>query len=208
MNEEKIGEQPDKEPAEISSEIGVLSAESENGSPKEDTFECEFGKFKSAEALYEAYKNLQAEFTRKCQKLSEFEKEKTVGNNPSEKEIEDGLSSFLLKNADAENYSDKLKEILLSEKKDNPFENAWASIVLKTLASKDSQKYESPIFKKYVFEDEELKNKVIEIYIKELNKNKPPVLLSSESGQRITKLDPVAPTSLKEAKKIMEDMFS
>lgn len=32
------------------------------------------GKFKSEQSLLEAYNNLQAEFTRKCQKLSELEK--------------------------------------------------------------------------------------------------------------------------------------
>lgn len=31
------------------------------------------GKFKNTESLYSAYNNLQAEFTRKCQKLSELE---------------------------------------------------------------------------------------------------------------------------------------
>lgn len=201
-------EQPEKEPADVLDETSDVSAESDSGS-KTDTFgENSFGKFKSAEALYEAYKNLQAEFTKKCQKLSEFEKDKTQENKPSQQEIDDGLSSFLLKNADAQNYSDKLKEKVMSEEKDSPFENAWAKIFMETVLSNNSQKYDSPIFKKYVFEDEELKNKVIEIYMKELNANKPPILLSSDSGQQVTKQEPAAPTSLKEAKKMVEDMFS
>ena len=36
------------------------------------------GKFKSKEALYDAYLNLQKEFTKKCQKLSKLEKESTT----------------------------------------------------------------------------------------------------------------------------------
>ena len=36
-----------------------------------------YGKFNSPESLLEAYNNLQREFTKKCQKLSEFEKQKT-----------------------------------------------------------------------------------------------------------------------------------
>ena len=207
MDEEQIREQPEMEPANVLNVTNDVSAESESGS-QIDTFEGSFGKFKSAEALYEAYKNLQAEFTRKCQKLSEFEKEKTTENKPSKEEIDDGLSKFLLENTDAQTYSDELKDKVSEGVKNSPFENAWANIVKDTFASKNNQKYESPIFKKYVFEDEELKNKVIEIYIKELNANKPPILLSSDSGQQAGKVEPAVPKSLKEAKKLMEDMFS
>ena len=207
MNEEELREQPEMEPANVLNVTNIESVESESGS-QTGAFEGEFGKFKSAEALYEAYKNLQAEFTRKCQKLSEFEKEKTTENKPSQEEIENGLSKFLLENTDAQNYSDELKDRVQEGENGSPFENAWAKIVKDTFASKNNQKYESPIFKKYVFEDEELKNKVIEIYIKELNASKPPILLSSESGQQATKLEPAVPKSLKEAKKMMEDMFS
>ena len=42
------------------------------------------GKFKSVEALYSAYNNLQAEFTRKCQKLSELE---SLAEKTSSKDI-------------------------------------------------------------------------------------------------------------------------
>ena len=95
-----------------------------------------------------------------------------------------------------------------SEKDANPFENAWAKIFMERMASKNTQKFSDPLIKKYVFEDEDLKSKVIEIYMKELNSKKPPIIFSSEKGQRATKLEPVAPTSLKEAKKLMEDLFS
>jgi len=208
MNDIEDREQPEMEPASVLDETKEVSAESDSGSQNDNFGETGFGKFKSAEALYEAYKNLQSEFTKKCQKLSEFEKDKTQENKPSPQELDDGLSSFLLKNTDAKNYSDELKEKVMSEEKDSPFENAWAKIFMETVSSNNSQKYDSPIFKKYVFEDEELKNKVIEIYMKELNANKPPILLNSDSGQRVTKIEPAAPTSLKEAKKMVEDMFS
>lgn len=41
------------------------------------------GKFKDAKSLLDAYNNLQAEFTRKCQKLSELENEKKIFENAS-----------------------------------------------------------------------------------------------------------------------------
>ena len=118
------------------------------------------------------------------------------------------MQIYLLKNTDAINYSDELKQKVKSENEGDPFENAWAKIIIERMSNKSSQKASDPLVKKYVFEDEELRNKVIECYIKDLNANKPPILLSSESGQRATRLDPVAPRSLKEAKKMVEDMFS
>lgn len=201
--EEEIREQPTEEQAEVLHKTEE-SVDSEVGSQ----FVGKFGKFKSAEALFDAYNSLQAEFTRKCQKLSEFEKEKTEESKLSQQEIDEGLSKFLSKNSDAEDYSDEIKTMVNSEQTGDPFETAWAKIVLKKFVDNQQNKSEDPFLRKYIFDDEEFKNKVIESYMKDLNFNKPPILLSSESGQRAARLDPAPPTSLQEAKKLVEDMFS
>ena len=83
--ENKIGEQPevlDIHPAEAEINEGINKDE---GSP--------LGKFKDSEALLGAYNELQSEFTRKCQKLSETEKklqdvtfQNTGNNEKNEKE--------------------------------------------------------------------------------------------------------------------------
>ena len=75
------------------------------------------------------------------------------------------------------------------------------------LASGQSKK-DNPIIKKYVFQDEELKNFVIENYMKQLNEKKPPIVISSDIGERATGQTPASPKSLAEAKKMVEDMFS
>lgn len=206
MDNEEIVEQPEEEQTKdkMSDKQGV---DSDSGSANISAESEKFGKFKDAKALYEAYNQLQAEFTRKSQKLSEFEKEKTSENNLSDSEIEDGLSKFLSKNIDAEDYSDELKAKVKSEKVD-PFESAWTKILVEKLSSQDEQKLNDPFIKKHVFYDEKFRNKVIESYMQDLNSKKPPVLLKTERGERATKLEPVAPTTLKEAKKLVEDMFS
>lgn len=206
MDNEKIVEQSEEEQTKDKMSV-VEGVDSDSDSTKMMADAEKFGNFKSAEALLEAYNNLRAEFTRKCQKLSEFEKEKTNENNLSDNQIEDGLSQFLSKNMDAQDYSDELKEKVRSEKAD-PFESAWARILVERLSSKDEQKINDPFIKKHIFYDEKFRNKVIESYMQDLNSKKPPILLKTERGERATKLDPVAPTTLKEAKKIVEDMFS
>ena len=77
MEDIKKEAQPFTEQANVLNLTEEESADSCEGSSNVDTEEKSFGKFKSSEALLEAYNSLQAEFTKKCQRLSELEKEKT-----------------------------------------------------------------------------------------------------------------------------------
>lgn len=82
MEQEKIyGEQP----AESKQAQEGIALKEENEQDGASTLQSgsQFGKFSCAEDLVNAYNNLQAEFTRKCQKLSEIQKQIT------EKEIEE-----------------------------------------------------------------------------------------------------------------------
>jgi hypothetical protein len=80
--------------------------------------------------------------------------------------------------------------------------------VLSKLTSNEEAYLSEPIVKKYIFDDENVRNKIIQNYIKELNFKKPPVIISNEGGQRVAEQKPATPTSLKEAKQLVEEMFS
>ena len=72
MEFETNGEQPfnlDKTQEEMKKIL-----EEQGGQVQEQTG-SQLGKFSSPESLLEAYNNLQREFTKKCQKLSEYEKQ-------------------------------------------------------------------------------------------------------------------------------------
>ena len=75
-NEEKIGEQPSVEESVFEEKTGE---ENKPGSP--------FGKFKTAESLLDAYNNLQSEFTKKCQKISELQKNIEENNDNVKKNM-------------------------------------------------------------------------------------------------------------------------
>lgn len=203
MEEEIKEEQPVMEQANVSGETIDKSADSLAGSSKENGI----GKFKSAEALLEAYKALEAEFTRKSQRLSELEKEKAQSAIVDEKKVEDELNSFLSKNSEAAPYAEQLKAKSLAEGGRIDFENIFASVVIANLAGGGS-KLDNPIIKKYVVQDDELRNYVIETYMKDLKNNQPPYLISGERGEKVTEQKPVTPTSLAEAKRMVEEMFS
>lgn len=203
MQEELFEEQPSSEQAEVANATEVKSADSEEGSSTENGF----GKFKSAEALLDAYKALEAEFTRKSQRLSELEKEKTQQVIPDEQTIDSELASFLSKHSEAEKYADQLKQLSLAGGGKSNFDEIWAKFLIDKLNTNES-KLENPIVKNYVINDEELKNYVVQNYMRQLTSKNPPLIISGDSGEKVTGQKPVTPSSLKDAKKLVEQMFS
>ena len=113
----KIGEQPetlDIHAVETGNEIGSTEGE---GSP--------LGKFKSPEMLLDAYNELQSEFTRKCQKLSEAEKklqdfsQQNTGES-GEKEIEfawqNKVNEFLQSHKNAKSLAEDITKEIMEDK--------------------------------------------------------------------------------------------
>lgn len=213
--EEEIREQPTEEPANVINITDRDSAVSEVGS--HDTF----GKFKSAEKLLEAYNNLQSEFTKKCQLLSQLQKDKMEKENQVEAESANNsadtnssnndeeiskLNSFLDANADAKSFEEEIKEKLNSSSSD-PYQVAWARVVLEHLTS-SNQKVSDPIVNKYVLSDSQVRNQVIQDYISDLATHKPPYVISSQGGERVSSISIDTPSSLAEAKEIVNKMFS
>ncbi len=195
------GEQPTLEPADVSNETIEKSVASEGGSQEEG----KFGKFRTAEALFDAYKSLEAEFTRKSQRLSELEKDIEEKATVDKQSVESDLSSFLSEHSEALPYAEKLKS--LAAEGETNFDSMLAKIILEDLKS-GASKMENPIIKKYVFQDEELKNHVIENYMKQLRSGEAPKVISGDNGQKVAGVKPATPQSLKEAKKMVEDLFS
>lgn len=180
----------------------------------------ELGKFKSVEALMDAYNSLQAEFTKKCQALSELKKDKTEKEEAvkedfdADKEIvndeilnDDNFNQFLLENSEAQEYAEEIKEKVSSDNLNpSPYEVAWAKVLIGKL--KDKTENSDKIINQYVLSNENVKNKIIESYLSELSKAKTPMVISSQSGERVSGVMPDAPKTLKEAKKIVNKMFS
>lgn len=193
------------------------SAMSEIGSLQTD----ELGKFKSVQALMDAYNSLQAEFTKKCQALSELKKDKieekpsnedaqtkNIDENENQESLsEEAFNQFLSENSEASQYAEEIKEkISQSAQKQNPYEVAWAKVLLGHL--KEGTEKSDQVINQYVLSNENVKNKVIENYLKELSSEKPPIVMSSQGGERVSGIVPDAPKTLSDAKKLVNKMFS
>ena len=207
---------------QLQEELSEDRSEAERGVP--------VGKFKSVDDLLDAYNNLQAEFTRKCQRLSALEKNekmaKMAGKNQnnnniletgevSDKAVADNLqaekniSAFLEKNPDAFAYVDEIKSMAENDEslkgQDGAFEKAWEKILWKKLSSPSRAK--EPLVQNLILKDTELKNLILENYVKQLQEQKLPVIMSN-SGERVTKVVTPKPDSFEQAKKVVIDLLS
>ena len=209
--ENKIEEQPEMletsvEDKNMGSSEGLQEvepniSEAERGVP--------IGKFKKVEDLFEAYNNLQAEFTRKCQRLSALEKEK-IAQETEETSAQKSLEQFLSTKQEAVLYAQELKDRVQQDeslqKEEDPYGKAWANILYEKLSGPNIAK--EPLVKNLILKDEELKNLVIENYVEQIKKQNTPIVMSSNSGERVTKVVAPKPDSFEEAKKVVLDLFS
>ncbi len=207
-NDEIFGEQPSEiepsieedlagSPSETQEEVEPAQVEAEKG--------ADLGKFKNVDELVKAYNSLQAEFTKKSQKLAEVLKDKvTQDSTPS---LESGLESFLSKNQEAAFYVDELKERVshLESFDEGAFENAWAGILYEKLSS--SGKAKEPIIQK-IIKDDEIQDLVVKNYVKQLQKQQTPIVMSNCAGERVAKPVTPKPDTFEDAKKVVLDLLS
>ena len=204
-NEEIFEEQPDIQPSTEEDVAGSSSetqeeVEAEKVEAKEG---ADLGKFKNVEELVKAYNNLQAQFTKKSQKLAEILKDKVTEDAPS---LESGLQSFLSKNQEAAFYADDLKaRVSQSESFDEgAFEKAWAGILYEKLSS--TGKAKEPIIQK-IIKDDEIQDLVVKNYVEELQKHQPPIVMSNV-GERVANPVTPKPDTFEDAKKVVLDLLS
>ncbi len=179
---------------DLQSEVSEERSEAERGVP--------VGKFKSVDDLLDAYENLQAEFTRKCQRLSVLEKEKSQENKPSEFDV------FLSKNQDAKAYADQIKaraEESTFENQEGKYDMAWASLLYEKLLGPNKSK--DPLVQDLILKDEELKNTIVENYVKQLQKQNIPVIMSG-SGERVTNTATPKPENFDDVGKAVFDIIT
>lgn len=183
------------------------SADSQNEEEVKTEARDAVGKFKDAEALLEAYNNLEKEFTKKCQRLSALERDKVLEDKENEEKLDEKLSKFLLSNGEATKYSEELKEKVKNDdslkKMDDPFSFAWAEMVFNQIRGNKSDE----AVKNYILGNDDLKNAVIENYVNQLAENKSPIIISAK-GNRVAEVATQKPSTLEEAKNLLFDLLS
>ena len=172
-----------------------------------------YGKFKDAQSLLEAYNNLQAEFTRKCQKLSELEKTQQSEAVPvfSKEDWQNKVSDFVNTHSEAKKFASEISQEIISnpslQKKEDALELAWAKVLGKNYKGVDEIVKDEKFVNDYVLSSEQIKQKILSSYIKELDTNLPPFVTSSSGGE-IAFSKPIKASTLSEAKQLVEEIFN
>lgn len=198
-------------PVGVNQNIENESIENKNvESVVEEQTNGSLGKFKDAESLLTAYNNLQAEFTRKCQKLKEFEKNEMQTPTLFEKEDwQKEVVKFLNDNIEAKPYSKEISEILMNDKelakKSNALDIAWAKVIQKTYKKPD-EVLNNEYIESYLNSNEEIKNKLLLDAMKNVKNTASPKVMGTTSGS-ISMPATVAPKTIQEAKLLAMKFF-
>ena len=157
----------------------------------------QFGKFKDAESLLKAYSNLEAEFTKKSQKLASLE---TEHNNyqtklAKEQENERKLEEFITKFEIVKPFTSALKDTLANNENANLEQEAMRLISNNYKPAEDYAKDEE-FLNNYIFSNQEIKDKIVKDYLSKVAQNSP---IKLQGGANISLTPPTKPTNIKEA---------
>ena len=180
----------------------------ETENPSETQEGSTLGKFKDVQTLLDAYNSLQAEFTRKSQKLSELQKESDKNAVFS---YNDSLEEILKEEKDNDKYKKEITEIIANDSfiSNLPNKNQVAFKIVKEVERNIENKINSQDFiDKCVREDGELYKAVVSNYLSKLN-NIPtsPNSITSFGGNVYFSPNQSKPKTLKEAGEIFSKML-
>lgn len=179
------------------------------------------GKFKDAKSLFGAYNELQSEFTRKCQKLSEtqkiLEEKNQVLNtgkdnlkNTNEFAWSNKLDDFLQTHKNASEFVEDITNEIIGDENlknsENALEKAYMRVMEKKYIPQESLAENEEFLEKYIFSNDNIKNKIINDYVSSLQNIKSPIEIGT-SGQIGSIASTPKFTSLEDAGKYVENMF-
>lgn len=214
MEETKdFGEQPETAEVQAVATDDIEGTEMHDGSP--------LGKFKNSAKLLDAYNELQSEFTRKCQKLSDAEKklqelssDENASNQTTDNSIEfawnKNVSEFLQSHNKAGDLVEEITNEIINDesliKSEDGLEKAYSRVIEKKYIPHSELVKNKDFLDKYIYSNDEIKNTIIKEYVSTLQNNKSPLTMSNNGFSR-----GVAESSnflsLEDAREYVENMF-
>lgn len=131
-----------------------------------------------------------------------------------DKDISNGLREkkemFLNNYPNAVDFAKEICEEILSSQdmisQENCFEKAYLKVLSKNYKTANDYLQDETFKEKYIYQNNEIKQKIVTDYLKELQSNRPPKSISS--GGTFTIAPPDRPASIREAGKIMEKLLA
>ena len=150
---------------------------------KDNESAASVGKFASSEELLKAYKNLEAEFTRKCQQLKESERRSEpaaevaadAGSAPlyESEEWDDKVAAFLGEYPIAEEYAKDIARLLSEDRalagRDNCLEIVLGKVLAKNYRRPESIVEDEAFLEEHVYRNDKIRDRVIRDYLEGLS---------------------------------------
>ena len=173
----------------------------------ENQYGSNLGKFKDVQTLLNAYNSLQAEFTRKSQKLAELQKENDKNAIFS---YNDSIDEVLKDETDNDKYKKEITEILNNDELINnlPNKNHVAFKIIKNTEKNIENKINSQEFiDEYIKNNSAICNSIISDYLSKLNNIPANNNYIPSNGNVYFSPNTNKPTNLKEAGEIFSKML-
>lgn len=174
-------------------------------------------KFKDVQSLLKAYNSLEAEFTKRSQRLRKLEGENealarqletkqecsSVYGDSSFADGKSGLENFIEKYPEAEQYREELSLLAEGKHGGDVLERGYIELLSSKL-KKQAEQLESREYLISQIENSEIKDEIIRDFLSGILSSTPKRLLS---GGEIALTPPIRPKSLQEAKILAEEYF-
>ncbi len=166
----------------------------------------EFGKFNSAESLLKAYNSLEAEFTKKSQKLASLENEnaKTQNELMKREEQEKRVDEFISKFEIVKPFKSALKESL-SQNEEADIKEEAIRLISKSYKTAQEFSQDEEFLNNYIFSNQEIKDKIVKDYLSKITQNSP--IKVDGGASNITLSPPKVPTTILEAGKLAKSII-
>lgn len=192
----------------IESEAASLDSTTNNELDSQTQEGSIYGKFNDAKSLLEAYNNLQSEFTRKSQKLAEFQKkieENAVFENYQT------VDDFIRDTTDSDKYKKEITEIITQDKEVSSLPNKYqvAYKIAKEAERKSAENLSSQEYlDKHILNNAQIKQQIISNYLSGLNDiSSTPKILDGNSANIYFSPNLSKPKSIQEAGEIFSKML-
>ena len=165
-----------------------------------------YGKFKNAESLLKAYNSLEAEFTKKSQRLSMLEGENAKVQSELNKQAENEkrVEEFVSKFEFLKPFSSALKESL-SKDESADINMEALNFVSKTYKTAEQYSQDDEFLNNYIFSNQTIKEKIVKEYLNKITQNSPIKMEGGSSSISLT--PPNVPKTIKEAGRLAKSII-
>ncbi len=204
-----------KEQLEETCTVNVAAANDEISNDVSDSSSL-YGKFKDADSLLNGYKELEKEFTKKCQQLSELKKSNEIDNTPKvpiykTENWRSEINEYLANNNKANDFAVDIARTLMQDEKlacmPNCLDLAYNKVLADRYKSEQDMARDDKFLEKYIYNNEDIKFKILTEYLAKIKNNTTPPIILKAKGDSVGVISPTKPKNLSEARLVVERLF-